>query len=101
MYNPQPATVVRPAELKLLIQPAAAAVRAAELAAGQWRLQSPPGGWLLSLQTDRCSSDPTKLALVQRSVQPLPEHLRRQLQGAPARDDQRPTSTRAPPRAAT
>ena len=41
-YNPQPATVVCPAELELFIQPPAA-VRAAELAAGQWRLQRPPG----------------------------------------------------------
>ena len=105
--NPQPATVVRPAELELFIHPAA--VRAAELAAGQWRLQCPPGeaqkqhpaistypcshhftlgGWLLSLQTDRCSFDPTERALIQRSVQPLPEHLRGQLQGAPAGCDQ-------------
>ena len=46
------------------------------------------GGWILSLQTDRCSSDPAELALVQRSVQPLPEHLCRQLQGASARCDE-------------
>ena len=105
--NPQPATVIRPAELELFIHPAA--VWAAELAAGQRRLQCPPGeaqkniqphqpipadiiftlgGWLLSLQTDRCSSDPTEHSLIQRSVQPLPEHFSGQLQGAPAGCDQ-------------
>ena len=49
---------------------------------------SPSGGWLLSLQTDRCSSDPTEHSLIQRSVQPLPEHFSGQLQGAPAGCDQ-------------
>ena len=49
------------------------------------KLLSFPGGRLLSIQfkTDRGSSDPAELSLLERGVQPLPEHLLGQLQGAP------------------
>ena len=45
------------------------------------------GGRLLSLATDGRGFDPAEHSLLQRRLQPLPEHDRRQLQGSPAGGD--------------